>query len=141
MRVHACRAAGVASPWRYSRGMPEAPRSRPASFVVLHTLRGHLRARPAIVFAALDTRFRPSASSGSLYLADPSAFFIVSQGGWWYRAEYRIIPDEHGSHVEHQILNVAQTARSLGRFTGRKVVADAPLAFQTLLRQLRFELE
>jgi len=121
--------------------MPEAPRSRPASFVVLHTLRGHVRARPAAVFAALDSRFRPSASSDSLYLADPSAFLIVSQGGWWYRGEYRVVPDERGSHVEHQMLNVAKTARSLGRFTGRKVVDDAPVAFETLLRQLRLELE
>ena len=121
--------------------MPEAPRSRPASFVVLHTLRGHVRARPAAVFAALDARFRPSNESGSLYFADPSAFFIVAQGGWWYRAEYRVVPDEQGSHVEHAMLNVAKTARPLGRFIGRRAVADAPAAFQTLLRQLRLELE
>lgn len=126
---------------RYSQGMPEAPRSRPASFVVLHTLHGHVRARPAAVFAALDARFRPSGSSDSLYLADPAAFLIVAQGGWWYRGEYRVVPDEQGSHVEHVMLNVAKTARSLGRFTGRKVVADAPVAFETLLRQLRLELE
>ncbi len=121
--------------------MPEAPRSRPASFVVLHTLRGHVRARPAAVFAAIDTRFRPSNESGSLYFADPSAFLIVSQGGWWYRAEYRVVPDEQGSNVEHVMLNVAKTARSLGRFSGRRVVADAPAAFETLLRQLRLELQ
>jgi hypothetical protein len=108
---------------------------------VLHTLRGHVRARPAAVFAALDARFRPSATSGRLYLADPSAFLIVAQGGWWCRSEYRVVPDERGSHVEHQMLNVAQTARSLSRLTGRRVVADAPAAFETLLRQLRLELE
>ena len=121
--------------------MPEAPRSRPASFVVLDTLRGHVRARPAAVFSVLDARFRPSNDSGSLYFADPAAFFIVAQGRWWYRAEYRVVPDEKGSHVEHAMLNVAQTARSLGRFIGRRVVADAPAAFETLLRQLRLELE
>ena len=126
---------------RYSRGMPEAPRRRPGSFVVLHTLRGHVRARPAAVFTALDARFRPSNSSRSLYLADPSAFLIVCQGAWWYRGEYRVVPDEQGSHVEHVMLNVATTARSLGRFTGRRVVADAPAAFETLLRQLRLELQ
>ena len=121
--------------------MPEAPRSRPASFVVLHTLRGHVRARPVAVFAALNARFRPSGSSSSLYFADPSAFLIVAQGGWWYRGEYRVVPDEQGSHVEHVMLNVARIARPLGRFTGRRVVADAPAAFETLLRQLRLELE
>jgi hypothetical protein len=121
--------------------MPEAPRSRPANYVVLHTLHGHVRSRPAPVFAALDARFRPSDSSGSLYRADPGAFFIVAQGGWWYRAEYRVVPDECGSHVEQVILNIAQTARTLGRFTARRVVERAPGAFQTLLRQLRLELE
>ena len=121
--------------------MPEAPRSRPAGFVVLDTLRGHVRARPAAVFAALDTRFRPTNEAGSLYFADTSAFFIVAQGGWWSRAEYRVVPDEQGSHVEHVLLDVAQTARFLARFLGRRVVADAPAAFETLLRQLRLELE
>lgn len=121
--------------------MPDAPRRRPANFVVLHTLRGHVRARPGAVFAALDARFRPRGSSESLYFADPSAFLIVAQGGWWYRGEYRVVPDERGSHVEHVMLNVAQTAKSLGRFTGRKVIADAPARFETLLRQLRLELE
>ncbi len=121
--------------------MPEAPRARPAGFVVLHALRGHVRARPAAVFSALDARFRPGEGSHSLYLADPSAFLIVAQGGWWYRGEYRVVPDGFGSHVEHVILNVAHTARSLGRFRARRVVADAPAAFETLLRQLRLELE
>lgn len=121
--------------------MPEAPRIRPANFVVLDTLRGHVRSRPAAVFAALDARFRPRNDSGNLYFADASAFFIVAQGGWWFRAEYRVVPDEQGSHVEHTILNVAQTAHSLARLIGRRVVADAPAAFETLLRQLRLELE
>ncbi|MES2093892.1 MAG: hypothetical protein V4531_08795 [Actinomycetota bacterium] len=121
--------------------MPEAPRSRPSRFAVLHTFRGHVRARPAAVFAALDARFRPSGASDSLYLADPAAFLLVAQGGWWYRGEYRVVPDEHGSHVEHVILNVATTGRSLGRFTARRVLADAPAAFDTLIRQLRLELE
>ena len=131
----------VASRGGYSRGMPEASRSRPAGSVVLHALRGHVRARPAAVFAALDARFRPSDNSRTLYLADSSAFLIVSQGRWWCRGEYRVVPDERGSHVEHIMLNVAKTARSLGQFTGRRVVADAPGAFENLLRQLRLELE
>lgn len=121
--------------------MPEAPRRRPESFVVLNTLSGHVRARPAVVFAALDGRFRPSPPSRTEYLADSSAFFIVLQRGRWYRGEYRVVPDEYGSHIEYAMVNIAQTARSLVRFTGRRVVAGAPTAFGTLLRQLRLELE
>lgn len=121
--------------------MPHAQRARPASFVVLHTLRGHVRARPTAVFEALDARFRPGESSDTLYLSDPSAFLIVAQGGWWYRGEYRVVPDEHGSNVEHIVANIAQTARRLGRFAGRRIIARAPNDFETLLRQLRLELE
>jgi hypothetical protein len=121
--------------------MPEAPRARPASFVVLHSLHGHVRARPAAVYAALDARFRPAESSRSLYLSDPAAFLIVAQGGWWYRGEYRVVPDARGSNVEHVMLNVAQTARRLGPFSGRGVVSAAPAQFETMMRQLRLELE
>ena len=121
--------------------MPEAPRARPAGSEVLLTLAGHVRARPARVFDAIDGRMRPSADADSLYTADPAAFLVISQGGWWYRAEYRVVPDERGSNVEHVILNVAQTAHGLGRFTGRRVLRDAPAQFETMLRQLRLELE
>jgi hypothetical protein len=121
--------------------MPEAPRTRPTGSEVLLSLAGHVRARPARVFEAIDRRMRPSVDSESLYTADPAAFLVISQGGWWYRAEYRVVPDERGSNVEHVILNVAQTARALGRFTGRRVLREAPERFEMMLRQLRLELE
>jgi hypothetical protein len=120
--------------------MREAPLQRPAGAAVLHALRGHVKARPSVVFDALDARFRPAESSGSLYLASPAAWLVIAQGGWWYRAEYRVVPDASGSHVEHVMLNLARNAR-LGAFSGRKVIAQAPAAFATLLRQLRLELE
>lgn len=121
--------------------MPEAPRTRPERHTVLSTLRGHIRARPKAVFDALDARMRPAGQAESLYLADPAAFLIIAQGGWWYRGEYRIVPDETGSHLEHTIVNVAQRAHRLGATTGRKVLASAPADFEKLLRQLRLELE
>lgn len=121
--------------------MPEAPRARPAGTVVLHSLRGHVRARPAAAFDALDARFRPSGASHSRYLSDPVAFLIVEQGGWWYRGEYRVVPDDRGSNVEYVMLNVATTARWLGPFTGRRVIRGAPAQFDTMMRQLRLELE
>jgi hypothetical protein len=125
---------------RYSRCMREAPRQRPVGAAVLRTLRGHVKARPSVVFEALDARFRPAESSGALYLASPAAWLIVAQGSWWYRGEYRVVPDASGSNIEHVMLNLASTGW-LGAFTGRKVIAEAPAAFATLLRQLRLELE
>ncbi|MHB1172251.1 MAG: hypothetical protein ACYCZY_07110 [Lacisediminihabitans sp.] len=121
--------------------MPEAPRKRPEDHTVLLTLRGHIRARPKAVFDSLDRRLRPGSDAVSYYTADPAAFLIVTQGGWWYRGEYRVVPDESGSHVEHTIVNVAQRAPRISRFTARKVVAAAPAAFTVLLKELRSELE
>jgi len=120
--------------------MPEAPRTRPSGAVVVHSFAGHLKARPRAVFQALDIRLRPGAGGTSLYLADPNAFLIVAQGGWWYRGEYRVVPDEHGSHLEHTMLNIAPQRR-LASVTGRREIKNAPAEFQRLLRELRLELE
>lgn len=120
--------------------MPEAPSARPDGSVVLNILTGHVKARPRAVFEAIEARLRPAAGSGSLYRADPDAFLVITQGGWWYRGEYRVVPDEDGSNVEHTMLNVA-SARGLGRFTGRKIIERAPTEFERMLRQLRLELE
>lgn len=49
---------------------------------------GHVKARPKAVFEALDARLRPGDSAFELYTADAAAFFIIAQGGWWYRGEY-----------------------------------------------------
>ena len=121
--------------------MLEAPRTRPEKHAVLHTLAAHIRARPRAIFDALDRRLDPGATAVSAYLADANAFFIVAQGGWWYRAEYRIVPDDHGSNLEPVVVNVAQRGEKLALAAGRRVVASAPLAFHDLVRSLRAELE
>ncbi len=121
--------------------MPEADRQRPDKHTVLHTFSAHLSARPKAVFAALDARLDPGPYASSAYLADPGAFFIVAQGGWWYRAEYRVVPDERGSHLEHVILNVARRGEKAALIAGRKVIAHAPLAFHDLVKSLRAEVE
>jgi hypothetical protein len=121
--------------------MPEAPRTRPPGSEVLLTRAGHVRARPAKVFEAIERRMRPDRDGESLFTADPAAFLVIAQGGWWYRGEYRVVPDEAGSNVEHSILNVAQTAHGLGRFTARRVLREAPTRFDRMLRELRLELE
>jgi hypothetical protein len=121
--------------------MPEAPRERPGGYTLLHSFAGHVRARPKPVFEAIDRRLRPPVGAESFYTADPAAFLVIAQGGWWYRGEYRVVPDERGSNIEHYIVNVAQTVHWLGPVTGRKVLKQAPLVFDRLLRQLRAELE
>jgi hypothetical protein len=120
--------------------MPEAPRKRPENYSVLLTLRAHVKARPRAAYDAIDASLR-SANSGSGYLADSSAFLIVLQGGWWYRGEYRVVPDETGSHVEHTILNVAQRARALSGRPAKSVLKAAPDEFAKLMKRLRAELE
>ena len=108
---------------------------------MLRSFAGHVRARPRAVFEAIDRRFRPPDGSRILYTADPAAFLIIIQGHWWYRGEFRVVPDEKGSHIEHYIVNVAQTAHRLGPVAGRRALKQEPLAFERLLRQLRAELE
>lgn len=108
---------------------------------MLYELRGHIRARPRAVFDAIAARFDPGAGAHSYFTADHAAGLVIVQGGWWYRAEYRVIPGDTGSSVEHTLLNVAETARSLGRFTGRRVIDAAPSDFDRLITSLRAELE
>lgn len=120
--------------------MVEAPRKRPAKHSVLATFSAHLLARPQAVFEALDSRFAPAQPSPVAYLADARAFFIVMEGSWWYRAEYRIVPDDDGSHLEHSVVNVAQRAERLALLAASRVIRTAPLEFHALVRSLRAEL-
>lgn len=108
---------------------------------MLHSLAAHLVAKPKPVFDALVRLLDPGAGASSAFLADERALFVVAQGGWWYRAEYRVVPDEHGSHLEHHIVNVAQRGERAALVAGRTVIAAAPLAFHDLVKSLRAELE
>jgi hypothetical protein len=121
--------------------MPEAQRRRPEDHAILRSFRSHLRARPAVVFEALHARLRPIQDPGFLYKADPAAFFIIAQSRWWYRGEYRVVPDETGSNVEYVIVNVAQRARSLSRVPARALLASAPTEFERLIGRVRREVE
>ncbi|MEO7349384.1 MAG: hypothetical protein ABIW32_05960 [Terrimesophilobacter sp.] len=121
--------------------MPEAPRERPHESVVLHDLHSHIRARPRAVFDSLKERFDPGESAQSFFTADAAAWLVIVQGGWWYRAEYRIIPDDFGSRIEHVLLNVAGSSRGLGRLAGRRLIESAPAEFERLITSLRAELE
>jgi hypothetical protein len=121
--------------------MPEAPRKRPDNYSVLLTLRGHVKARPKAAFDAIDANLRSRGHSRGGYLADPSAFLVIVQGGWWYRGEYRVVPDATGSHVEHTILNVAQRAKALSGRPAKRAIKAAPGEFAKLMKRLRAEVE
>jgi hypothetical protein len=121
--------------------MSDAIRRRPEPHRVLETLHGHLRARPHAVYEAIVRRSDPGPNARSDFFADPRAHLVVMQGGRWYRGEYRVVADDHGSHIIHVIVDVSRRQRPLGRFSGRAVVERAPAEFERMLRQLRLELE
>lgn len=100
---------------------------------------GHLGARPNAVFMALVARLNPGPDA--YFSADPVSSLIIVQGGWWYRAEFRVVPDETGSLVEQTLLNVGQRMHWAGPIVGRKAITAAPADFRRLLRELRDELE
>ncbi|GAA3892954.1 hypothetical protein GCM10022381_38300 [Leifsonia kafniensis] len=122
--------------------MTHAPLDLPAKHTVLRSFAGHLEAQPDDVFAVLLEKLAAGDENGEHFLADPAERFIVVQGDWWYRGEYRVLPEEDGggTRLEHEILNVAQIAHWAGAITGRSVVAAAPAAFGRLLTEIDAEL-
>lgn len=109
--------------------------------MVLHELRSHIRARPKPVFDAIAARFDPGEGAQSFFTADPAAWLVIVQGGWWYRAEYRVIPDDSGSRIEYALLTVAAKERKIGMFIARRIIESAPTEFDRLVTSLRAELE
>jgi hypothetical protein len=88
------------------------------------------------VFASLRARLE---GSDGHFAADPATRRIVQQGDWWYRGEYRVLPDDAGSRVEYEIVNVAQTGHLFGPLAGRDVLRASPAAFAKLLGELEDE--
>lgn len=121
--------------------MTDAPADLPARHTVLRSLVAHLDADPDAVFALLADRLATGDETGGHYLADKALRLVVVQGDWWYRGEYRVLPERDGSLVEHEIINVARFAHWAGAWAARSVVAAAPAAFQRLLADLSAELE
>ena len=121
--------------------MPDAPRNRPAKHTVLHTFTARIGASPEAVFDALRTRLDPGPLATSAFLADATELVVVTQGNWWYRAEYRVVPERGGATVEHTVVNVAQRAERAAIVAGRRVIQEAPLAFHDLVKSLRATLE
>jgi hypothetical protein len=114
--------------------MTDAPLDLPAKHTVLRSFAGHLDADPDAVFAVLARLLVPGDEAGGHFLADPGWRLVVVQGDWWYRGEYRVLPEDGGgSRIEYEIINVAQKAHWAGALTGRGVMNAAPAAFRRLL--------
>lgn len=109
--------------------------------MVLHDLHSHIRARPRAVFDAIASRFDPGDDAQSYFTADAAAWLVIVQGGWWYRAEYRVVPDHTGSRLEHVLLNIGKPGKRLSRAAVRGVIEPAPAEFDRLVTSLRAELE
>jgi hypothetical protein len=120
--------------------MTDASLDLPRKHTVLRSFAGHLDAAPDDVYASLERQLRPGDETGGHFLADPERRLVIVEGDWWYRGEYRVLPEDGGSRVEHEVINVAQVAHWAGAITGRSVVAGAASAFQRLLSGLDDEL-
>lgn len=67
---------------------------------------------------------------------------VTYQGGWWYRGEYDVEPDESGSVVRYRVFNAATRARWAVPLANRFFVGfqDSQRAeFQRLLREAASE--
>lgn len=111
---------------------------RPAKHTELRAYAGTVTGSPDAVFAALSSRLGADHGDTDLghVAADPVTRRIVQQGDWWYRGEYRVLPDAAGSRIEYEIVNVAPNAHWLGPITGRDVLKASPAAFAQLLGEL-----
>ncbi len=121
--------------------MQQASLERPAKNTPLLALAGVVHADPDTTYDALAELVTPQEGQASYFLRDAETRTIVVQGGWWYRGEYRVLPHEEGARVEHELVNVAQTAHWAGPITGRSVIADTPSLFQQLLTDLADRVE
>ena len=89
----------------------------------------------AAVLAALAAVVDPGPDSN--FALDDKAGLIVVQGGWWYRAEYRVSDDPAGSRVAFTLLNVATPAHWAGPITGRAAVASSARDFGDVIARVR----
>ena len=115
---------------------PGAPLERPARGTVLREYGDLVPGDPDSVFAAVLDRVRPTSPEGGSLSTDPARRLIVVQGGWWYRAEYRVTPDPVGSRLGMTIVNVARPAHWAGPITGRAVLRASDQAFEQLIAEL-----
>jgi len=120
--------------------MNTAPLERPTKATILRSYASTIEADPDAVFAALAPIVEATAGEG-FFVTDPGTRRAIAQGGWWYRAEYRVLVDDAGSRIEHELVNVAERFHWAGPIAGRAAVADSANAFQRVLSQVVDALE
>lgn len=101
---------------------------------------GHVHAPVDAVFDAIAWSRRP-VEDGARFLADEASRTVVLERGRWYRAEWRVLEDEVGSRVEHEIVSVARLAVGPAPMGSRRILAAAPGEYQQLLTELVESLE
>lgn len=121
--------------------MTDAPLDVPARHTVLRSFAGHLEADPDAAFAQLVAKLAGGDEAAGHVRADPAQRLVVVEGDWWYRGEYRVLPEESGALVQYEIINVAQVARWAARWTARSVLEAAPAAFGRLLTAIQAEVD
>lgn len=141
MSARALQASAAPAPWDTVEVMAEAPRERSEGSVVLARFDGHVAARPRPVFDAITRILDPGDDAHSDFLADHHRSLVIAQGGWWYRAEYRVVPDDKGSLVEHYLVNTSGREKRFGKPVGQRQLDSAPAEFAKLMERLRQELE
>ena len=119
--------------------VPGAPLERPAHGTVLREFAGLVPLPPDRVFELVLDRVRPLSPEGGNLSTDPVTRLIVVQGGWWYRAEYRVTADPVGSRLGMTIVNVAKPAHWAGPLTGRSVLRASGESFEQLVEELSNE--
>jgi hypothetical protein len=108
---------------------------------VLRSYAGEIHADAADVYAAIKRRLTPPDPDVSSFTVDDAQRLLIVQGGWWYRGEYRVLPSDGGSRIEHELVNVAQGAHWAAPLVGRKSISQSAHVFGRLLTELAAELE
>lgn len=115
--------------------MPAAPTVRPEKSTVLREHQSVIAAPRSAVLAALAAAVDPGPESS--FAVDDAAGLVVVQGGWWYRAEYRVIDDPAGCRVTFTLVNVASPAHWAGPITGRAAIASSARDFGDVISRVR----
>jgi hypothetical protein len=108
---------------------------RPARSTVLREHQSVIEAPLSAVLARLAAVVDPGEQSS--FAVDETAGLVVVQGGWWYRAEYRVAADPAGTRVTLTILNVAQPAHWAGPITGRAALRSSAQDFGAVIAAVR----
>jgi hypothetical protein len=91
-------------------GVPEHARVGSAVVKTLAEASGVVARPPEEVFEAVRRRVTGGGHPMRTEV-DRERGFLAVQGGWWYRAEYRVTADPAGARVEHRVLDAAEWGR------------------------------